>query len=205
MFYNAFEKLTKGNDNMLKDLILKNRSYRRFDNSYNISYEELLEMIDNARFTPSTVNSQALKFLPVNDKEKCAKVFETLSWAGLLRDWDGPKENERPSAYIIILCDLSIGKNKMYDDGIAAQTIMLSAVEKGLGGCILGAINKEKLAESLDIDAEKYSIDLVLALGKPNENIILVDIPEGEGTAYYRDESGNHYVPKRSLDELIIK
>lgn len=190
---------------MLKDLILKNRSYRRFDNSHFISYETLLELIENARLTPSTVNSQALKFMLINDKEGCSKVFETLSWAGLLKAWKGPEEHERPSAYVIILCDLSLGRNKQFDDGIAAQTIMLSAVEKGLGGCILGAINKEKLSENLGIDNEKYSIDLVLALGKPNESIAIVDIPENKSTAYYRDENGNHFVPKRSLEELIIK
>lgn len=189
---------------MLKDLVIKNRSYRRFDENYEISEKELLEMIDTARFTPSTVNSQALKFMPVNDKEKCGKVFETLAWAGLLKDWSGPAEGERPSAYIIILCDLAIGSNKMYDDGIAAQTLMLSAVEKGFGGCILGAINRERLASNLGIDTEKYSIDLVLALGKPAENISLVDLPESGSTAYYRDEKGNHFVPKRSLEELII-
>lgn len=190
---------------MLKELVLKNRSYRRFDESFKIPDSELIDMIDTARFTPSTVNSQALKFMIVNDEDKCSKVFETLAWAGLIKEWNGPAEGERPSAYIIILCDLALGKNKMYDDGIAAQTIMLSAVEKGLGGCILGAINRGKLAENLEIDNEKYSIDLVLALGKPAENITLVDIPESGNSAYFRDENGNHYVPKRSLDELIIK
>lgn len=190
---------------MLKDLVIRNRSYRRFDEKYKISENDLLEMIDTVRFTPSTVNSQALKFMIINDKERRSKVFETLAWAGLLKDWKGPAEGERPSAYIVILCDLSIGKNKMYDDGIAAQTIMLSAVEKGLGGCILGAVNREKLANNLHIDSEKYAIDLVLALGKPAEKINLVDIPENGSTAYFRDEKGNHYVPKRSLEELIIK
>ncbi len=190
---------------MLKELVIKNRSYRRFDENFIISENDLIEMIDTARFTPSTVNSQALKFMIVNEKEKCSRVFEALSWAGLLKEWKGPQEGEKPSAYIIILCDLAIGKNKMFDDGIAAQTIMLSAVEKGLGGCILGAINRERLAENLCIDTEKYSIDLVLALGKPNEEIKLVNLPESGSTAYYRDENGNHYVPKRSLEELIIK
>lgn len=189
---------------MLKELVLKNRSYRRFDESIRISAQELRDLIELTRFIPSTVNSQALKFIPVSEPEKCEKVFPSLAWAGLLKDWNGPEAGERPAAYIIILCDLSLGKNKQLDDGIAAQTIMLGAVEKGYGGCILGAINREALAADLGIDTGKYSIDLVLALGKPAETVKIVDVPENGSTAYYRDENGVHYVPKRSLDDIII-
>lgn len=189
---------------MLKNLLLKNRSYRRFFENETISEETLKELIDLARLTPSTVNSQPLRFKLVCTPEENAKVFECLAWAGLLKDWNGPSEGERPSAYVIILCDLSVGKDKRFDDGITAQTIMLGATEKGLGGCIFGSVKREKLAESFNIDTEKYSIDLVLALGKPKEEVKIVDIPENGSTAYYRDENGVHYVPKRSVDDLII-
>ncbi len=189
---------------MLKELILKNRSYRRFYEDENISYETLKELVELARNTPSTVNSQALKFKLICDKEQNEKVFSTLAWAGMLKDWAGPEAGERPSAYIIVMCDLSLGNNKHYDEGIASQTIMLGAVEKGLGGCIIGSIKKEELAEKLNIDLSKYSIDLVLALGKPKENVKLIELPESKSTAYYRDENGVHYVPKRSLDDIII-
>ena len=81
---------------------------------------------------------------------------------------------------------------------------MLGAVEKGLGGCIIGSIKKEQLSEVFNIDLNKYSIDLVLALGKPKETVKLVEMPESGSTAYYRDESGTHYVPKRALDDIII-
>ena len=120
-------------------------------------------------------------------------------------DWDGPKEGERPSAYIVILCDQTLGKNKMTDDGIAAQTILLGAVEKGLGGCMLGNVKREELAEALGIDRERFAIDLVLALGKPKETVVLVDLPESGDTRYYRDDAKVHYVPKRSLEELILE
>lgn len=189
---------------MLKDLVLKNRSYRRFYQNENISLETLKELVDLARCTPSTVNSQALKFKLVCNAKENEKVFETLAWAGLLKDWDGPIEGERPSAYIIILCDLSVGKDKRFDDGIAAQTIMLGAAEKGLGGCIFGSVKRELLATNLGIDPEKYSVDLVLALGKPKEEVKIVDLPESGSTAYYRDENGVHYVPKRALDDIIL-
>lgn len=189
---------------MLKELLLKSRSYRRFDQNYEIDYSELAELVELARYVPSTVNSQPLKFKIVNTPEENEKVFECLAWAGLLKDWSGPSEGERPTAYVIILCDLSVGSDKRYDDGICAQTIMLGAAEKGLGGCMFGSIKCEKLAEKLGIDREKYSIDLVLALGKPVEEVKIVDLPESGSTAYYRDENAIHYVPKRSLDDLIF-
>lgn len=189
---------------MLKDLVLKNRSYRRFYEDYPISTETLRELVDLARNTASTVNSQALKFKLVNSREDNKTVFENLAWAGLLKNWPGPSEGERPSAYIIIMCDLSLGCNKYYDDGIAAQTILLGATEMGLGGCMFGSINRKKLAAELGIDTEKYSVDLVIALGKPKETVKLVGMPENNSTAYYRDEDGVHYVPKRSLDDIII-
>lgn len=194
----------KGVKRMFKDIVLKNRSYRRFYQDFVVSTETLRELVDLARNTASTVNSQALKFKLVNTEEDNAIVFNNLAWAGLLKEWPGPEEGERPSAYIIIMCDLSIGCNKHFDDGISAQTILLGATEKGLGGCMFGSINRKNLAEELSIDLEKYSIDLVVALGKPKETVRIVDLPESGSTAYYRDENGVHYVPKRSLDDIIL-
>lgn len=189
---------------MLKDLVTKCRTIRRFYEDAKISTEDLKELVDLARLTPSTANSQALKFRLCNTPEEAEKVFDTLGWAGALPDWDGPEKGERPSAYIIILCDLSLGKNKLYDDGIAAQTIMLGAVEKGYGGCILGNVQRTRLAESLHIDPSLYSVDLVLALGKPKEEVVIVPVKEDGDTRYYRDENQVHYVPKRDLDDLIV-
>lgn len=189
---------------MLKELVYKNRSYRRFYEEERVDYETLAELVDLARNTASTVNLQALKFKIVCESSENQKVFDTLSWAGMLKDWPGPAEGERPAAYIIIMCDLSIASNLKYDEGIAAQTILLGAVEKGLGGCMLGSIKREQLAESFNIDLEKYSIDLVLAIGKPKETVKLVELPENKSTAYYRDKNGVHYVPKRSLEDIMI-
>ncbi len=189
---------------MLKDLVTKSRTFRRFYEDVTISTEELKELVELARYIPSTANSQALKFRLCNTPEETEKVFDTLGWAGALKDWDGPEKGERPSAYIIILCDLSLGKNKLYDDGIAAQTIMLGAAEKGYGGCILGNVQRNRLAEALNIDTARYSIDLVLALGKPKENVVLVPMKEDGDVRYYRDENQVHYVPKRNLEDLIV-
>lgn len=189
---------------MLKELVTKCRTFRRFYEAEAISMKDLKELVDLARLTASAANSQALRFRLCNTPGEAAKVFPALSWAGALPDWNGPEEGERPSAYIIILCDLSIGKNKLYDDGIAAQTIMLGAVEKGYGGCILASVQRSHLAEALSIDPSRYSIDLVLALGKPKEEVVIVPVKENGDTRYYRDENQVHYVPKRELEDIII-
>ena len=188
---------------VFKDLVAKNRSYRRFYEE-SISVETLKELIALARLTPSTANSQALKYRLVYMPEENAKVFPTLNWAGALPDWDGPEEGERPSAYIVILCDQNLGKNKMTDDGIVAQTILLGAVEKGLGGCMLGNVKRKELAQALGIDLERFTIDLVLALGKPKEHIVITDMPKNGDTRYYRDKEQTHYVPKRFLEDFIV-
>ncbi len=154
--------------------------------------------------TASTANSQALKYKIVNTPEENAKVYETLGWAGALPDWDGPVLEERPTAYIIVVCDQTLGKNKQWDEGIVSQTIMLGAVEKGYGGCMLGNVNRPLLAQNLGIDTERYAISLVLALGKPKETVQVVAMPENGDVRYYRDENQVHYVPKRDLSEVLI-
>ena len=189
---------------MLKDLVKQCRSYRRFYQDTAIPYNELADMVDTARLAASASNAQALKFKIVNTPAECAKVFSTVKWAGALTDWDGPAEGERPSAYIIIACDLSLGRNKQWDDGIAAQTIMLSAVEKGYGGCMIGSFNRSELAQALDLDPQTYSLDLVLALGKPAETVVLAPLNADGSTTYYRDKDQVHYVPKRCLEDILI-
>lgn len=188
---------------MFKDLVLKNRSYRRFDESYKISMTELEELASLSRIVPSTANSQAIKLMLINSEDDNEKVFNTLGWAGMLKDWPGPSKGERPTAYIILLGDLNLGKNKLTDDGIIAQTLLLGAVEKGLGGCMLGNIKRKELFEGLKIDPEKYSIDLVIALGKPIEEVVIEDMTDPSNNRYYRDEHNVHHVPKRPLYELI--
>lgn len=188
---------------MIKDLVLRNRSYRKFYGNYIIDASKLLEFISLARVTASAANRQPLKYYLSNTEDVNDKIFETLSWAGYLKDWQGPEPEERPSAYIVILGDSSISKDFGIDPGIVLQTILLSAVEDGLGGCIFASIKKQQLAENLDIP-EQYQILYVLALGKPKETVIIDDII-GDDIKYWRDENQIHHVPKRTMDELIIK
>jgi len=186
-----------------KELVLKNRSYRRFDENEPLSEETLRELVDLARLSPSAANLQPLRYILSADPLKNASIFPCLAWAGYLKDWPGPSEGERPAAYIVILGDTAVTRSFGCDHGIAAQSILLGAVERGLGGCMIASIKRENLREVLNI-AKQYEILLVLALGRPRESVSLEPIgPEGD-IRYWRDEAGGHHVPKRSLAEIIL-
>lgn len=189
---------------MLSELIKKCRTYRRFYQDITISRDELFEMIDNARLSASARNAQSLKYYISFDSETNQRIFPCLAWAGYLKDWPGPVEGERPSAYIIMLNDSEISTNYFCDHGIAAQSILLTAVEKGYGGCIIASVSREKLRAELSIPS-RYEILQVLALGKPKEIVQIEPVgPDGD-IKYWRDEYHVHHVPKRSLDDIILK
>jgi len=187
----------------LKDLILKTRSYRRFDESHHIDAKIIENLIDLARLSASGANRQPLKYLFFNNPEDNIRIFPSIAWAGYLKDWPGPVKGERPSGYIIILGDKSITDQFGVDHGIAAQSIMLGATENGLGGCMISSVKREELQDELKIP-DKYEILLVLALGKPVEKVMIEDVKDGD-VKYWRDNEKNHHVPKRNLDDLIIK
>jgi nitroreductase len=188
---------------MIKNLILKNRSYRRFHQDTAIDVQTLRELVDLARLSASAANIQPLKYIISCDPQKNALIFPTLGWAAYLKDWYGPSEGEKPSAYIVILGDKKLKPSFGCDDGIAAQSILLGATEKGLGGCIIGSIKREKLAEDLHVQPH-LEILKVIALGKPNETVVIENVGDDGDIQYWRDENGKHHVPKRSLDEIII-
>lgn len=188
---------------MLKDLILKNRSYRRFYQSEKISPEQLRKWVDLARNSASARNGQSMKYILCTSESLKPKVFELLAWAGYLPNWPGPEEGERPSAYIILLNDTLITGNYFCDDGIAMQSILLGATEDGFGGCIIHSVNRNKLRETLQL-SEQYEILYVLALGRPKETVVLEEMKDGD-MKYWRDENQIHHVPKRALDEIILE
>jgi nitroreductase len=187
----------------LKDLVQKTRSFRRFHQDTAVDLGTLRELVDLARLSASGSNRQPLKFILSCDQETNARIFPHTRWAGYLTDWPGPAEGERPSAYIIILGDTEVSKSAGVDHGIAAQSIMLGATEKGLGGCMIGSIDRPKLRAELSVP-ERYEILLILALGVPAETVVLEDLGPDASTKYYRDEADVHHVPKRALDDLII-
>ncbi len=187
----------------IEELIKGNRSYRRFHQETPISLETLKELVNLARMSASAANLQPLKYLLSADPERNAAIFSCLAWAGYLKDWPGPAEGERPAGYIVILGDTEISKNFGCDHGIAAQSILLGAREQGLGGCMLGSIQRDRLRELLKIPAQ-LDILLVLALGRPKETVVLEEVSPGGDIKYWRDEKGVHHVPKRRLEDVIL-
>ena len=187
---------------MLKELLLKNRSYRRFYQSVRISWQELTDLVDLTRYCASGRNAQALKYKIVEDDVLCDQVFQNLAWAGYLKDWDGPEEGERPAAYLVQLLDTSIVENCLCDDGIQAQTILLGAVEKGFGGCIIKSFKNDALRNVLQLP-EHLKIMYVIAFGKPKETVVLEEMKDGD-YKYWREADGSHHVPKRRVEDLIV-
>ena len=189
---------------MLEDLIRKNRSCRRFIQSRSLDMNTLNELVNLARLSASAANLQPLKYVLCCNPEKNAEIFPCLAWAAYLKDWPGPLEGERPSGYIVVLGDTAIAQDFGCDHGIASQSILLGAREKGLAGCMLGAVNREKLRGVLNLSAD-LKILLVLALGVPREEIVVEPLGADGSIRYWRDGRGVHHVPKRSLKDIVIE
>jgi len=188
---------------MISDLIKANRSCRRFYENQTVELEILKELVDLARLCASAANFQPLKYILACRPETNAEIFSCLAWAGYLKDWPGPEPGERPAAYIVILGDTAISKDFGCDHGIAAQSILLGARARGLAGCIIGSINRDRLREILNIKSH-LQILLVLAIGKPREKIVIESIGPDGSIRYWRDAEGVHHVPKRPLKEVIV-
>jgi len=187
----------------LEEIIRRNRSYRRFKEDEPLDLATVRGFVDLARLSASGANMQPLKYIISTDPETNALIFPRTSWAGYLPDWKGPAEGERPVAYVIILGDTTIAKSFGCDHGIAAQSIMLGAAEEGWGGCVIGSIDRGALRQALDI-APEFEILLILALGRPAEEVEIEALGVDGSIKYYRDADDVHHVPKRSLDDLIV-
>ncbi len=191
---------------MFRDLVKANRSYRGFDESRDVSREELLEMVDCARLAASSVNQQPLRYYLAWEKEEVAKIQRMTKWARGLPQMELPHKGMCPTAFIVICQDTDIWESLarfQKDVGIVAQTILLAATEMGLGGCMIGNFNAGEVKENLEL-AENLAPLLIVAIGKPAEEIVLTEIGPEESTAYYRDENDVHYVPKRRLNDILI-
>ena len=189
----------------LEQLVRKNRSYRGYDESVSVTSEQLYRLLSCVRLTPSSTNLQPLKFLVTNTPEENAKIFPYTKWAGKLSHLHLPYEGHRPTAYVVIFIDRTIAQNPtpfLKDVGIAAQTLLLGAVEQGLGGIMIGSFDHDAILKEFSLP-DTLQPELVVALGKPDETIVLEDAEGGE-VSYYRDAQDVHHVPKLLLEELIL-
>jgi len=190
---------------MFKDLVRKNRSYRKFHENIEVKLETLEELVDLARLSASGMNLQTLKYILVTEKENRELIYPNIKWAAYLKDWGGPKPSERPSAFILIFKDTSMKNSvvEQVDLGIASQSILLGAVDKGLGGCMIGSFNKEAIFNAFNIK-EQYELKLIIAIGNPKQSIIIDEVEGDADIKYWVDKAGNHHVPKRKLKDIII-
>lgn len=191
---------------MIKDLVRKNRSYRGYDESRKITEDELKDLVDTARVAGSAANLQPLKYRLVCSEAEVAKLNGITRWGKMLKDIELPHKGKFPTAYIVICVDTDIAKvpeNANTDIGIAAQTILLAAVEQGLGGCMIGNYEKAQAAEALALP-ERFVPQLIVAIGKPDETVVLTDTSEDGSVKYYRDANDVHYVPKRKLEDILL-
>ena len=197
--------MEKNKFELLKELLIADRSYRRFDENHRIDRECLVKLVELTRYCASGRNLQPLKYYIANEKEICDKIFPLLKWAGYLTDWDGPDKGERPTAYLIQCLDTSLTKNYLCDDGIQLQAMTLGAVAEGLGCCIIKSFNVVELKEILGL-GNSFEPLYVIAIGKPVEKVVIEDlnVNDGKDIKYYRSVDGTHHVPKRNLNDLII-
>ena len=190
---------------MISDMVKASRSQRSFVPDRKIPHDILVDFCNTARFCPAAMNMQVLKYKIVDDRATVSALLGVTRWASSL-DKKLPPEGHGPSAFIVLCHDTTVAERKpifMIDVGIAAQTIMLSACEMGYGGCIIGSGNEQTLSEVLSLP-EHLAPVLLLGLGVPEEEVVLTEAVDGM-TKYYRDENDTHFVPKRPLDEIIIK
>ncbi len=189
-----------------KELVRKNRSYRGFDETRRIAREELIELAELARLCPSSVNKQPLKYHLACEKEVVDKIQKETKWARALPELDLPHQGMCPTAFIVICQDTRIDESLsryQRDVGIVAQTMLLGAVDKGLGGCMIGNFGAASIKEVLGLPDDLVPM-LIIGLGKPAEKVVLTEIEDGESTAYHRDEQDVHYVPKRKLEDILL-
>ena len=187
---------------MIEDLIRMYRSCSRFYQNRPLDPDLLKEMVNLALLSASGANRQPLVYILSSAPSVNEEIFACLGWAGYLKDWPGPEEGERPAAYIIILGDTQVSSDFGVDHGIAAQSMLLGARERGLAGCMIATINRRRIRKIFDLD-NRYEVLLAIALGEPRETVVIEAVPSDGDIRYWRDEKNVHHVPKRDLKDII--
>ena len=183
----------------LETLLKRNRSYRGYDRSHEVTREELVEMVRTVTWVGSGMNAQPLRFRLVTE-EAAAAVHPLVKLGAALPEEHLPHAGEEPSAYIVICAVQPENRVVDMDLGIAAQSILLRATEMGLGGIFILNFNAEALQKALELPMKPLA---VLGIGKPKERIFLMPCREGDSLDYYRKD-GVHFVPKLQVEDLLF-
>lgn len=185
------------------ELMKDDRSIRRFKNDMEIPASMLRDIVSLCRYCASGRNAQPLKYLIIETRDECEKIYPHIKWAGYYKDWDGPDPDERPVAYLLQCLDTSLASDPMADDGLQLQAMTLGARTLGLGACIIKSFNDAEISRIFNLPDHLKPL-YVVALGYPGEKPHLVDM-QSEDFKYFIDPANGHTVPKRTLDELILK
>ena len=183
----------------LDSLLKKNRSYRGFDQRHEVSEDELKRIVAVSTLVASGLNKQRLRYRLVT-KPDAAKVFPHITLGAALPEEHLPHPGSEPQAFIVVCATEKENKVIDIDLGIAAQSMLLKAVEMGLGGIFILNFRAAAVQQALNLPSEPIAI---IAIGKPAEKIFLVPVHAGSDLNYYRKD-GIHYVPKLNADDLLI-
>ena len=185
------------------EFIKSRRTIRKFKNTP-LTAEQLKRYIDAARVAPSAANIQPLKYIAVANPDMSEKIFPFVKWAGYLAGEYNPKDGEHPTAYVAVCADTSIRQSGYdVDMGAAVENMILAALADGVGSCWIGSIDHAKISELLEI-SDNLKLLCVLALGYPAETPEETDVCD-DSIKYFIGENGNLQVPKRSIDDVLIK
>lgn len=182
----------------LLDIIRKRRTIRSFTKEPVIT-EKLKLMIEMARLAPSGANLQPVKYICVNNKEYCDKLFPLTKWAGYTAPKGAPTKEDAPTAYIVVMIDEDIRKDGDNDAAYASENIILTAENEGISSCILGSINRVAIKELFGIK-DNLRIHTVIALGYAKQSSEIFDLEDS--VKYYLDENNDFHVPKRKTEEI---
>jgi len=190
------------------EAVTKRRSIRRFKD-VTVAYAILERCVNAARLAPATRNCQLCEYVVVDDEQLLPQVYDTIAiWAGQPAAKGGPPLEHRPKAYIVTLINTSLeaelgGTRRVtiyYDVGMAAENMILVALEQGIGICPMLSFKQTELKQVLNIP-DNYEIALVLALGYPDESPVLEVATDS--VKYWIDSKGVRHVPKRELRDII--
>ena len=183
------------------ELLTTRRTYRRFAQKA-VPQDVVTDIVEAVRLSSCGANRQAVRLVMVQSPAMVAKVQPLVRWAAYLPPEQGtPKADELPTLYAAVLQDTSIPGDLATDTGIALANMTLAAWDKGVGSCIMGAINKPALTELLGIQAPQQ-LAFMVAFGYPTHKAHIVPMTGETGVKYYLDDARNYCVPKRSAEEI---
>lgn len=154
------------------DLCLRRQSCRSFADRF-VEHEKLVRCVEAARLAPSACNSQPWEFVIVEKPDVVDRVAKCTQQLGLNSYISGAR------AFFIILEDRAklipqikgIVESQTFakgDIGGAAAYLCLEAESLGIGTCMLGVYDREKICMLVDIPQERR-IRALIAAGYPDD------------------------------------